>query len=96
MRTLTDQFKDIINESIEDVEYEKAENRVGVKRIVDRLGMLHKLLAAVKKRDKYIIGNNTKVPPHGYTLSLEDVVRTINESNNETRNDQRKRAKETL
>ena len=96
MRTLTDQFKEIINESIEDIKFEKGEDGVGEKRIVDRLGMLHKLLAAVAERDKHVIGSNMRIPKHGYSLSLEDVVHTVNESNNYVRTEQRKRAKESL
>lgn len=91
MRTLYEQLKEIINQNIEVIPIGKRE-----KTIVNRMGILTQVLQAVKQRDKYVLGKNIKVPPHGYSLSLPDVVRTINEAINYERDEQRKRAKESL
>lgn len=91
MRSLADQFQEILRSyDIEPNFAQEAKTEIGNNITKD-------LLSAVRKRDKYVIGSNTKVPKHGYDIgNLTDMIRTINESNNETRTEQRKRAKETL
>lgn len=91
MRTLTDQFLEILKSY--DIEPDFAQ----IAKTEIRKNITKDLLSVVKKRDRYIIGSNMRIPKHGYSIgNLEDMIHTVNESCNELRIEQRQRAKDSL